>query len=120
MAAVPPSSGVSVPPPSGATVPPTSGAAAVPPTVTAPQVTYAKPFPDISRIEVFNGENFKRWQERIFTVLDMHGVAYALTSLKPAADDPEYESWAYANKVCRHTVISILSNDLFDVCCLPS
>ena len=90
---------------------------AIPPVVTMPQVTFAKPFPDISRIEVFNGENFKRWQERIFTVLDMHGVAFALTTPRPAANDPGYESWAHANKVCRHTVISTLSNDLFDVYC---
>ena len=31
-----------------------------------PAVPYAKPFPDISKIEIFSGQNFKRWQERIF------------------------------------------------------
>ena len=39
----------------------------------------AKPFSDISKIEVFANENFKRWQERVHSLLDIHGVAYALT-----------------------------------------
>ena len=45
-------------------------------TVFAPAIpalpAYAKPFPDISRIEVFSRQNFKRWQERIYSTLDMH------------------------------------------------
>ena len=48
-------------------------------TVSAPKVpilpAYAKPFPDISKIEVFSGQNFKCLQERIYSTLDMHGVA---------------------------------------------
>ena len=27
------------------------------------------------------------------------------------------EAWTHANKVCRHTILTILSNELFDVCC---
>ena len=58
-----------------------------PPTVTvgAPTTTsaltipmlpaYAKPFLDISEIEVLVGQIFKRWQECIYSTLDMHGVA---------------------------------------------
>ena len=51
------------------------------PPVTIPialAISYAKPFSNISKFEVFNGHNFKRWQERIFSILDMHGVAFAL------------------------------------------
>ena len=29
--------------------------------VLVPVIPFAKPFPDISKIEVFGGENFKRW-----------------------------------------------------------
>ena len=29
-------------------------------------ISYAKPFLNISKIEIFNGDNFKRWQERFF------------------------------------------------------
>ncbi|OIT19105.1 hypothetical protein A4A49_62088, partial [Nicotiana attenuata] len=31
-------------------------------------ITYAKPFPDVSKIEVFGGDNFKRWQERVHSI----------------------------------------------------
>ncbi|XP_039165345.1 uncharacterized protein LOC120291714 [Eucalyptus grandis] len=43
-----------------------------------PHMSNAKPFPNISKIKVFNGNNFKRWQESVFSI-DVHGVAFALT-----------------------------------------
>jgi hypothetical protein len=46
-------------------------------------INYAKPFPDVSKIEVFAGQNFRRWQERVSPTLDLHGVASALTKSKP-------------------------------------
>ncbi|CAH9088579.1 unnamed protein product, partial [Cuscuta europaea] len=85
------------------------------------QPVHAKPFPDISKIEVFSGANFKRWQERLFSTLDMHGVADALTHAMPDDKSPEaiklLQQWTYSNKVCRHTILSTLSNELFDVYC---
>ena len=77
----------------------------------------AKPFSDISKIEVFANENFKRWQERVLFFLDIHGVAYALThtQLAPTIDAKLQESWQYANKICRHTILQMLSNELFHV-----
>ena len=90
-----------------------------PPAATAPlprptTVSLAKPFPDISKIEVFSGENFRRWQERIFGVLDLHGVAWVLADPKDAENA---EAWTHGNKVCRHSILSTLSNELFDVYC---
>jgi len=38
-------------------------------------INYAKSFPDVSKFEVFAGQNFRRWQERISSTLDLHGVA---------------------------------------------
>ncbi|GMJ07122.1 hypothetical protein HRI_004381400 [Hibiscus trionum] len=98
---------------------PTNNNTHVPETVQViPNVTFAKPFPDISKIEVFDGENFKRWQEHVHSILDMHGVAFALTeSLSPTASEKQIECWIHANKVCRHTIISTLSNEIFDVYC---
>lgn len=78
----------------------------------APPVSYAKHFPNILKIEVFAGENFIRWQERIFDVLDMHVVAWVLTD--PKTND-NVESWTHENKVCSHSILSTLSNELFDV-----
>jgi len=80
---------------------------------------FAKPFPDVSKIEVFSGQNFRPWQERVSTLLDMYGVAYVLTTSKPdtSSSAKQIEDWIHANKVCRHTMLSALSNDLFDVYC---
>ena len=64
--------------------------ASLPASVATPQITtippvlalpaYAKPFSDISKIEVFSGQNYKCWQERIYSTLDMHRVAWLLTT----------------------------------------
>ena len=84
------------------------------PTTPTPALHYAKPLPDVSKIEVFEGKNFKRWQERVYSILDMHSMAWALTDVKTDANS---ETWTQANKVCRHTILSTLGNDLFDVYC---
>jgi len=47
----------------------------------------------------------------------MYEVAFALTTSKP---DPstvvkQIDAWIHANKVCRHTLLNVLSNYLFDV-----
>jgi threonine/homoserine/homoserine lactone efflux protein len=50
--------------------------------VVAVIVSLAKSFLDMSKIEFFGRENFRRWQERIFGVLDMHEVVWVLTDPK--------------------------------------
>ena len=47
----------------------------------------------------------------------MYGVALALTTSKPDLTTvaKQVDDWIHANKVCRHTLLSVLSNDLFDV-----
>ena len=44
-------------------------------------------------------------------------MADALTESAPLpdADQAKINAWTYANKVCSHTLINTLSNDLFDV-----
>lgn len=73
----------------------------------------------MSKIEIFANENFKRWQERIFSLLDIHGIAHALLYPQPSAntDNKIVKSWQHANKVCRHTILKTISNELFDVYC---
>jgi hypothetical protein len=87
--------------------------------VIVPTANYAKQFPDVTKIEVFNGQNFCRWQERVHSILDMYSVANALTESKPASTPTEKvtEKWTHANRVCRCRILSTLSNDLFDVYC---
>ncbi|KAF7803581.1 Retrovirus-related Pol polyprotein from transposon TNT 1-94 [Senna tora] len=48
---------------------------------------------------------------------DMYGVVNALTEAEPVADAAQATKnfWLQANKVCRHTILSTLSNELFDI-----
>ena len=38
-----------------------------------------RPFPYITIIEQFDRKNFQRWQECVYTVLDLHGVVNICT-----------------------------------------
>ena len=75
--------------------------------------------PDVSKIDVFNGSFFKRWQERVFSSLDVMNYADYLTKAKPEEGSEDYDNalakWEKGNKVCRHTILSTLSNELFDI-----
>ncbi|PNX59699.1 gag-pol polyprotein [Trifolium pratense] len=69
---------------------------------TSTVVNYSKSLPDVSKIEVFEGQNFRRWAERVFSLLDVKGVTSALTAAEPdeAKTDPKLvEGWKHANKV---------------------
>ncbi|EEF42606.1 conserved hypothetical protein [Ricinus communis] len=61
---------------------------------------YAKPFSDIAKIKVFGGQSYKRWQERVFSILDMHGIASAIRDpkLDPNVDPKQMELWTHTNK----------------------
>jgi len=85
--------------------------------VSATQTIFTKPFPDFSKIEVFTSQNCRCWEERVSTLLDMYEVALALTTSKPDSTTTakQVDDWIHANKVCRDTLLSVLSNDLFDV-----
>ena len=47
----------------------------------------------------------------------MYGVPLVLTTSKPDSTTiaKQVDDWIHANKICRHTLLSVLSNDLFDV-----
>ena len=78
---------------------------------TPPTETFAKPLPDVSKVEVLTGQNFCRWQEHVHTLLDMHRVVFTLSTPKPdaAIDANQLQQWFQANKVCRHTLLSALA-----------
>ena len=77
-------------------------------------VTASRTFPDTSKIEQFSGSHYKRWHEKILSALDLHNIAFVLTDPKPTNDD-DLLKWEKANRICRHTILSTLSNELFDV-----
>jgi len=69
-------------------------------------------------VKVFGGHNSKRWYEWIFSALDMYAVTSALIESKSdESASAQLNQWIYANKVCKHTILSTLSNELFDVYC---
>jgi len=73
------------------------------------QTVFAKPFLDVSKIEVFSRQNFRRWQEHESNLLDMYGVANAPSTSKPNESNTpakQIEDWTHANKVCRSTHIT--------------
>ena len=78
-----------------------------------------KALPDTWKIEPFGGKFFKRWHDRIYDTLDVMNLAEFLTEPPPDSDSENYEvllqNWIKANKVCRSTILSTLSNELYDV-----
>ncbi|CAL8138703.1 unnamed protein product [Prunus armeniaca] len=46
--------------------------------------------PDVSKIDTFNGAFFKRWQERVFSTLDVLNLSTYLTKLKPMEGTDNY------------------------------
>ncbi|KAF7812523.1 putative harbinger transposase-derived nuclease domain-containing protein [Senna tora] len=59
-----------------------------------------RPLPNTSKIEAFDGKNFRHWQDLVYSVLDMHGVVDALEKSKPANDTAQTQKdfWQHANK----------------------
>jgi len=51
--------------------------------ISTTQTIFANPFLDVSKIEVFTDQNFQRWEERVFILLDMYEFTFALTTSKP-------------------------------------
>jgi hypothetical protein len=49
----------------------------------------AKVLPDVTKIEPFNGNNFKRWQQKVLAVLDFTKISYALHEPKLGVESGE-------------------------------
>jgi hypothetical protein len=79
----------------------------------------AKVLLDATKIEPFDGNNFKHWQQKVLAVLDFTKISSALT--EPRSDEEseeqseELRNWEMANKLCVNTILNSLSNELFDV-----
>ncbi|XP_028790089.1 uncharacterized protein LOC114746065 [Neltuma alba] len=73
---------------------------AVPVTIVPAAVPIPRPFPDTSKIETFDRRNFRLWQERIYSVLDMHGEAHKIWEsliLKYTAEDAGKQKFVVGN-----------------------
>jgi hypothetical protein len=81
----------------------------------------AKVLPDATKIEPFDGNNFKRWQQKVLAVLDFTKISSVLIEPRPDEESEEQSeelrNWEMANKLCVNTILNSLSNELFDVYC---
>ena len=71
--------------------------------------------PDTSKFDPFNGTFFKRWQERVFFAIDVVNLEHILTNPKPKNGSHMLQTWETGNKQVRHAILSIISNELFDI-----
>ena len=69
--------------------------------------------PDISKIDPFNGTFFKKWQERVFSAIDVVNLRHIL--IDPKLEDGSHllPTWETGNKQVSHAIQSTLSNELF-------
>ena len=73
--------------------------------------------PNTSKIDPFNGTFFKRWQERVYSAIDVVNLVNILTDPKPKSDSEDLFKWENGNKQVRHAILSTLTNEIFDVYC---
>ncbi|KAL5787944.1 hypothetical protein ACOSP7_004893 [Xanthoceras sorbifolium] len=80
-----------------------------------------KSLSDILKIESFNEIHFKPWQEKVTNTFDVLNFVEYLTKSKREEGSENYteslEAWNKGNKVCCHTILSTLSNELYDIYC---
>ena len=60
--------------------------------------------------------HLKDGKKKVMSTLDVTGYAFAITDPK-LEKEKELQNWEKANKICRHIILSTLSNVLFDVYC---
>ena len=54
--------------------------------------------PDTSKIDPFNGTFFKRWEERVFSTIDVVNLRHILTDPKLEDGSPLLPTWETRNK----------------------
>ena len=69
------------------------------------------------KTDPYNGTFFKRWQERVFSAIDVVNLRHILTDPKPEDGSELLPTQEIDNKQVRHDILSTLSNELFDVYC---
>ena len=63
--------------------------------------------PDISKIDPFNGTFFKRWQERVFSIIDVVNLAHILIDSKSEDGSHLLPTWETGNKQVMTYLLSI-------------
>ena len=73
--------------------------------------------PGTFKIDPFNETFYKRWQERVFSAIDVVNLGHILTNLKPEDGSHLLPTRETRNKQVRHAILSTLSNKHFDIYC---
>ena len=73
--------------------------------------------PNTSKIDPFNGTFFKRWQETVYSAIDVVNLGHILTDPKHKSDYEDLSKWENGNKQVRHVILITLTNELFDAYC---
>ena len=71
---------------------------------------------EITKLEPFDGNNFKRWKERVFPILEFTEIDSVLNEPKPN-DPKKLAKWLKINKLYTHTIKFGVANKLFDNFC---
>ena len=77
----------------------------------------AKVLLDATKIESFDGNNFKRWQQKVLVILDFIKISSAINEPRLEEESKELTNWELASNLCINTILNALSNELFDVYC---
>ena len=72
---------------------------------------------EITKFEAFDGNNFKRWKERVLPILEFIEIDWVLYEPKPEDDPKNIIKWKRTNKLCVYTIKCGLSNKLLDNYC---
>ncbi|RVW88077.1 Retrovirus-related Pol polyprotein from transposon TNT 1-94 [Vitis vinifera] len=62
--------------------------------------------PDTFKIDPFNGIFFKRWQEKVFSIIDVVNLGHILTDPKPEDGSHLLPTWETGNKQVRHAILT--------------
>lgn len=79
----------------------------------------AKNLPYLLKIKPFNGDHFKRWQEKIYDIVDGYNLAnyLKLSPLKQGYGDykKKMKTWTKNNRVYRYIILNALCSNLYDI-----
>ena len=57
---------------------------------------------EITKLEAFDGNNFKRWKERVLPILEFTEIDRVLYEPKPEEDRKNIAKWEKTNNLCSY------------------
>ena len=62
---------------------------------------------EISKLEAFDGNSFKRWKERVLPILEFTEIDWILYEPKPEDGPKNIVKWKRTNKLYVHTILNV-------------